>query len=213
MAAAGKVRTGCYRDSPVGIIAIGSDTAGEFSLDAGIVLVEHEVHDAGQRVGAIDGRGAPGHHVDPRDQFLWEIVDVHDTRNRRWHRALTVEQNQSSRGAQVSTIQGNDADCAGAETLVVVLVRVAAIDRGQLGHNIGDIGRRRRLKIVRAQNCHWRGRLVIGTGNERAGDDNCLDIPRVLIRRARGLRANGPDIVGKSKRANASHENQVFRFH
>ncbi len=58
-----------------GGIAVIRDAGIDVEFEALVALVEHEIDDAGDGIGAIDRRGAAGHDIHPVDQHLRQRVD------------------------------------------------------------------------------------------------------------------------------------------
>ena len=75
-AASGETHSACDGCAPVRIVALVADAFLDRSANALKLRVEHEVHDATDRVRTIDCRGARRHDIDPLHQALRDRVRV-----------------------------------------------------------------------------------------------------------------------------------------
>ena len=161
---------GGQRRTVVGRIAIGRDAIFDRALEAGIFLVEDEVHHARHRVRAIGGGGAAGDDLDALDQALRKGVDVDQAADGRSHRALAVQQHQRARSAERAQVERVDAGGAGRDVEVGIGRRHAADQRRDLVDIVGDVGGRARRHVLRVDHGERRRRLIAVALDARAGD-------------------------------------------
>ena len=80
-----------------GIVTAAGLPAGEITLQALELVVEHEVHHASDGIGTIGGGGATGHDVDTFDQQVGQRVDVNALTDRGGDDPAAVEQRENAR--------------------------------------------------------------------------------------------------------------------
>ena len=118
-------------------------------LEAGEMLVDHQIDHAGDGVGAPGGGGAAGHHIDALDDAARDGGKVDAADGRRAARigvggddTLAVEQHQGTHNAQGAQIDGVDTGVAlrGIAGVRAIAGRVAAAaDRGEFADGVADI--------------------------------------------------------------------------
>src|SRR5690606_21786237 len=102
-----------HRGLPVVVVVVVGRAGGRFGLEAGELGVEYEVDDAGQRIRTVAGGGAAGHHVDARDELLWQFTHVDRAFQGRANGTLAVDQRQRAADAQTTDVQAIDGLGAG----------------------------------------------------------------------------------------------------
>src|SRR5947209_2467872 len=97
-----------HAELPVAVVAVGGDAAGGLALHAGVLGVEDEVDDTGERVGAVRGRYAAVDDVDAADELLRQFGDIDHTGDDAADGALAVEQHQRAVGAETAQVDAVD---------------------------------------------------------------------------------------------------------
>ena len=167
----------------------------EVRLEAGEVLVEDEVDDAGHGVGAPGRRGAAGHDIDALDKGRRDggEVDAAELRARLDH-ALSVEEDEGPQDAEIAQIDGVDARVALGRLVAhrrTVVRRVGRADRGKLANGVADIGVGVALQLGDAHHGDRRRRLVALDGDARRGNHYRFDGGRGARRGLRPGRSGG----------------------
>jgi hypothetical protein len=154
------------------VVAVGRDARRDIGLEAFEALVGDEVDDAADRVGAVGGRRAAGHHVDALDQQLREQADVGNARDVGRNHALAVQQGQGPDGAQAAQRERAQALLAarGAERAGGRARR--ALQGRQLRDGREDVRLGVALQVGLAQGLGRRGRGEAAGPDPRAGDDD-----------------------------------------
>ncbi len=98
---------------PIPVIAVLGEASGHLAFETHVLLVEDEVHHAGQCIGPVCGRRAAGDGIDPRDELLRDRVDVNRAGEDAGHRAFSVEQDERARCAHPAQAQRANAGYAG----------------------------------------------------------------------------------------------------
>ena len=179
-------------------VALVGDADVALELQPLIFVVEDEVDDARDRVGAIGRGGAAGHHFDAGDQRLGNGVHVDDAVDCRGHRAASVEQHERARPAriviQVSQVELVDARLTARDIEARVGRPRRTGERRQRVDEVGDIVRRRTGLEFPFGNHRQRGRRLEAVADDaRAGhDDPVAALLGGCIRRGR---LGGGDIL------------------
>ncbi len=159
-----------HRRLPGGIIATAGNAALERSFNALEFLVENEIHHADDCIGAIGGRGAAGHDIDPLDQGLRQGVDVDGAVEAGGRHPHAVQQDQRTGETQIAQIE------------VVALVGAVGVPGGagavagraakhrQLVERIGDVAGSPLHQPFGADGGDWRRRLESAADNARTRD-------------------------------------------
>jgi hypothetical protein len=189
-AAAAERRTGRKRHGVGTVVAISGHAAFDFTLHAGELMVEHEVHDTRQGVRAIGRRGAAGDDVDAADEAVRERIDVGravGAVDRGVDDALAVEQDQGTARTQTAQVELVDARGAAREVTGEGTRRHAVGERRQGVHGVGDVGVRHGVELFGAENGD-RGRGFVAVAhNARTGHDDFFNTCGLRILRGRGL--------------------------
>ena len=171
----------------VEVVAVVCLTDRDFALDAFILRVEDEVHDAGHGVRTVSGRGAAGHRIDPCDQARWNVLDVNGGGDRAEyllrHETLAVQQDEVPERAKVAQVQERSVG----DGVAALGRRRRATKRGNFNQRVDDGRLRRSLKLFEADNAHrHRGFLARCNRDARTRHDDA-----VFLRRGRGGRLTG----------------------
>src|SRR5690606_15227870 len=102
-ATVGRVHAHQGREAAFRAVTLARDTTLEVHLDAFEIVLQDEVHDAGQCVWTVHGRGAPGDRLDALDRGRWNRVDVDDQRSVRRLSTSPVDEHQ--RAVRADTAQ------------------------------------------------------------------------------------------------------------
>ena len=161
------------------------------TLEADIILVDHEIDHTGHRVGAPGGRSAAGHHIHAGDHGAGQGGDVHATGQVGVHDALAVEQNQGAVDTEIAQVEQV---CARRARRGRALRNAEGgrrgVDLGQLPHIIGDIGVGVAFQLFRIHHRHRRRRLETADRNARTADNDRFHIFRGCACCARALEIN-----------------------
>ena len=148
-----------------------------------VVGVEHVVHDAGDRVGAVDGRGAvleDLHAIDAvhRNGVGVDGIHGHETAAHLFglvaggvHHAPTVQQHQRVAGAEIAQVEGADVAARGVHAAADVLLfveEVLALFGQQLQQLVAGVDAEQ-LGVFATQHRHRQHAGDVGTANLRAG--------------------------------------------
>ena len=85
------------------VVAVG-DAGLRVNVEAFEVVLQNEVHDAGDGVGAVDGRRAARDDLDALDHRFREQVDVDSAEPIRRHHPAAVEQHERALRAQAAQV-------------------------------------------------------------------------------------------------------------
>ena len=187
----------------LGFVAVGGGIAdADGRAHAVEALAQHDVDDAGDGVGAVDGRGAGGQHFDALDGGHRDGVDVdevlgtHAVRERAGGDATAVDQRERRAGAEAAQrgtghagrriglqrARGGGAEVAGAAT-----------GFGDELQHVADRGEAEAFDLDRVDDLHRLGFGEIDTAQVGAGDGHGVEGLRVVAfgGRRRGLGGGG----------------------
>ena len=198
------------------VVAIGL-AVGRRELRALVVLLEHEVDHARDRVGAVNGGCAVGQHFDTLDHVDRDRVGivVDD--------ATAVDKHQGALRTQAA-----QADRGGAGAAGVVDLRVdhAAGDGGQFLHQVAHGQRASGLDLLRVHDNHRVGGFQVDTANVGTGDHHRLQrlcllgaglVGRILVARVLGEGRAGStdrnDSTQRKRQANCRRKFLDPKFH
>ncbi len=102
----GEVRAVHARDSHLLAVAFHRLAVAHVEVDALVVLLQDEVHDAGHRVGAVHRRCAARDRLDSRDGGRRNRVDADRAERVHWHAAAAIDQNEVTVRAEAAQAQG-----------------------------------------------------------------------------------------------------------
>jgi hypothetical protein len=170
-------------------VAVGGDAGVGFDLQAGELLVDDEVHDAGHGVRAVDRRGAARDDVDARDQHLRDRVDVDGAVGVGRRQAMAVHQHQRALGAEAA--QGQDVLSLVAGAVARTGRDRRALEDRQLVQTVRQAAGRRLLDLFGRDHRHRRRRVGGDRGDARAGHGDRLHDLRVIGVSRRGLLRHG----------------------
>jgi len=174
-------QVGAKRRAQIGdrIVATLGNAALRLDQNAVEPAVDHEVGNARDRIGAIDGRYAAGNHVDPFEQELREHVDGDQARVGAGLEPFAVEQGQRAIEPEAADVGGIGATVGAAVAAAgagVLAHRV--LEHGQLLKRGGDRCRRRIQQLLGAHDSQ-RGRAAVAVGDQaRTGDNQLLRLDR-----------------------------------
>src|SRR5882757_3321311 len=136
-AAACESRTGGEVDAVVAVIPIVAHAARNFTLEAGKLRIQHEVHDTSEGVRAVTGGGTARYYIDTRDELLRQLADIDQPGQNGPNHALTVDQDQSTDRTETADVQAVDGLRAARHRDRAGLRRGAA---GEIRHGVESIG-------------------------------------------------------------------------
>ena len=170
-AAAHEGGTGSHLHQGLAHVAIGRQAGRGIHLEAFELLVGHEVDHARDRVRTPGGRGAAGHNVNALDQHLRHLRNVDGAVEVTADDALAVQEDQGTQRRQAAQAERGQADQAGGGRAGVVADAGRALQGGQFGNGVEDVGLGRSFEVGGAHN-RGRGRGVKAGGLKAAGGHN-----------------------------------------
>ena len=142
--------------------------AADLTLDPQAVQlrVEDEVHDTGDRIGAVDGRRAASQHFDTLDEGRRDAVDVRNGKARiARHEAMAIYEHKRPDGAEAAKVDRSGTCRAGGHELAL-----RRIDLRKPVEDLLDVGRAFELEFVALDHRDGTDGGQIGTRDARTGD-------------------------------------------
>ncbi|CUS43825.1 hypothetical protein MGWOODY_Smn2484 [hydrothermal vent metagenome] len=180
------------RDILVAGIAIFADAGLGVEVEPVEIVLDDEVHHAGDRVGTVDRRVTAGHDVDALDQVGRQRVDVDrvavvdDVGS---HLAAAVDQHQRTRAAKAAQIE--EVQAARAQARGRVLRPERGAELRHLVQHVADGDAAGLEDLLPGDRRDGNGRIGVGLADARAGDDDRFGLflsgrrVRVGVRRCR----------------------------
>ena len=151
---------------------------GDFGAD--IALLQLDVDHAGDGIGAVQRRSAVLEHLDGVDRIERNGAHVDEAAltivaQRIGHHALAVDQRERVAHRQAAQ---RDAGGAGGECLAEALVESSRTVGREVAQHVGDFGVARILQVLRGDDLNRSRRFGVGSLDQRAGDDDFLQLGR-----------------------------------
>ena len=124
------------------MLEFGAVAEGGIGLEAGEILVQHQVDHAGHGIGAPGGRSAAGHHIHALDQSNGQGGEVDAAAQQvGGHHTLAIEQHQGAVDAQIAQADGIQPRIALADIYAVAAIvqRRRGAGRGQFADQVTDV--------------------------------------------------------------------------
>ncbi len=153
-------------------VAVRGDPALHTALQPGVLGVENEVDDAGDRVRPVGCGGAAGDDFGALQQGLGHDVDVDGAVVRGGHHAAAIEQHQCTVLTEIAHVENRLAGI-GSDAIVLRRIDVAQKLR-QLLECFDDVSRGDEVQLLGGHDGHGSGRVHAGIAQAGTGDGDLL---------------------------------------
>jgi hypothetical protein len=162
-------------DERVVVVALAGHAGLGLRAEALVVLLEHEVHDAGDGIGTVDRRCAARDDVDALEQVRWNRIRVdRQCTVGTCDMASAIDEHQRALLAEATQIE--EVDAGSADEARRVGARESAAQRRQVIQRVADRRDTRGQQLLGRQLGDWSRRLDVAVRDARAGDDNLFHV-------------------------------------